>query len=304
MANRFRWLALCLMPALLAAGAAFAQQAPLDLRAPGAAAEKSAKAAKTPAAATLTAAEAVSRANAWLDAARVMSAEFVQIGPDGRRSQGELSVVRPGRMRFEYTQPARFEIVADGRSVAVIDRKLDTQDEYFIGQTPLKFLLADHIDIAHDTRVLSVADEGNAVTIEIEDRAALGGTAHLTLVFDASTFALRRWTVIGEKKLERRLGDEILVLGVELAVDDGDAAAVGNDLEARRLGVFEPHPARTLDAEFALGAPAVGAGLNEVGSYDPRLIEPGVGARHSFGGRQRRRSGLCRLGGLCRRRGR
>ena len=195
MANRFPSLALGLASTLIAAGAAFAQQAPLELRSPGAAAEKSAKAAKS-AAAQIPAAEAVARANAWLDAARVMTADFVQIGPDGRRSEGQLSVERPGRMLFEYTQPARFEIIADGRSVAVIDRKLDTQDEYFIAQTPLKFLLADHIDIGRDTRVLSVAQEGNAVTIEIEDRAALGGTAHLTLVFDASTFALKQWTVI------------------------------------------------------------------------------------------------------------
>jgi outer membrane lipoprotein-sorting protein len=191
-ANRFRWLALGLMPALFAAGGALAQQAPIDL-APAAAAEKPAKPAKTGAAAPLPAAEAVARANAWLDAMRVMTADFAQTGPDGRRSEGTLSLERPGRIRFEGP---RFEVVADGRSLAVIDRKLDTQDEYFIAQTPLKFLLADHIDIARDTRVLSVADEGNAVTIEIEDRAALGGTAHLTLVFDASTFALRRWTVI------------------------------------------------------------------------------------------------------------
>ena len=195
MANCSRWLALGVMPALLAAGAVFAQQAPLDLNSPAAAAVKSAKPAKT-AAAPLPAAEAVARANAWLDAARVMSADFVQIGPDGRRSEGQLSLERPGRVRFEFTQPARFQVVADGRSVAVIDRKLGTQDEYFIAQTPLKFLLVDHIDIARDTRVLSVADEGNAVTIEIEDRAALGGTAHLTLVFDATSFALKKWTMI------------------------------------------------------------------------------------------------------------
>jgi outer membrane lipoprotein-sorting protein len=194
-AKRSLWLALGLLPALVAAGAAFAQQPPREL-APTAAAEKSAKPAKTAAAAPLPAAEAVARANAWLAAARVISADFVQIGPDGRRSEGQLSVERPGRMRFEYTTPARFEIVADGRSVAVIDRKLNTQDEYFIAQTPLKFLLADHIDMARDTRVLSVAQEGNAVTIEIEDRAAFGGTAHLTLVFDASTFALRQWTLV------------------------------------------------------------------------------------------------------------
>jgi outer membrane lipoprotein-sorting protein len=194
-ANRFRRLALGLMPALMAAGAAFAQQSPLDLNAPGVQAEKSGKPAKA-AAAPFSASEAVAKANAWLDQARALTAEFVQVGPDGRRSEGMLSLVRPGRVRFEFTNPPRFEVVADGRSVAVIDRKLNTQDEYFISQTPLKFLLADHLDMARDTRVLSVAQEGKAVTIEIEDRAALGGTAHLTLVFDASTFALRQWTLI------------------------------------------------------------------------------------------------------------
>ena len=188
MAKRSLWPALGLL-LLAAPGAAFAQSAPLDLRTPTAA-----KPAKT--AAPVPAAEAIARANAWLDAARVITADFVEIGPDGRRSEGTLSVVRPGRMRFEFTAPARFEIVADGRSVAVIDRKLDTQDEYFIAQTPLKFLLADHIDIARDTKVLSVAQEGAAVTIEIEDKATLGGDAHLSLVFDASTFALKQWTVI------------------------------------------------------------------------------------------------------------
>jgi outer membrane lipoprotein-sorting protein len=184
------------MPVVAAAGAAFAQQPAPDLHRSAATPEKTSKPTKIAAATPVSAAEAVARANSWLDSARAMTADFVQIGPDGRRSEGTLSLVRPGRMRFEYTAPARFEIVADGRSVAVIDRKLNTQDEYFIGQTPLKFLLADHIDIARDTRVLSVAQEGNSVSIEIEDKAALGGTAHLTLVFDASTFALKQWTVV------------------------------------------------------------------------------------------------------------
>jgi outer membrane lipoprotein-sorting protein len=192
-ANRFCLSALGVWAALVALPSAFAQDRPVQLHAP---AEKSSKPVKTAPAAPLPAAEAVARASAWLDAARVMTADFVQIGPDGRRSEGRLSVERPGHMLFQYTDPPRFEIVADGRSVAIIDHKLNTQDEYFIAQTPLKFLLADHIDIARDTRVLSVAQEGNSVTIEVEDRAALGGTAHISLVFDASTFALRQWTVI------------------------------------------------------------------------------------------------------------
>ena len=42
--------------------------------------------------------------------------------------------------------------------------------------------------------------------------------------------------VVGKQKLERRLADEIFILRVELLVDDRDAAAVGYDLESRRIG--------------------------------------------------------------------
>jgi outer membrane lipoprotein-sorting protein len=169
-----------------------AQDAPLELQKP----VRLAKAPKSGPAAILSAAEAVTRANAWLDAARLLTADFVQIGPGGKRSEGQLTVERPGKMSFKYADPARFEIVADGRSVAIIDHKLNTQDEYFIAQTPLKFLLSDHIDLARDTQVMSVAQDEKAVTIEVVDKAALGGTAHLELIFDPATFALKQWTVI------------------------------------------------------------------------------------------------------------
>ncbi|MGD0563767.1 MAG: outer-membrane lipoprotein carrier protein LolA [Roseiarcus sp.] len=190
------WSALAL---LAFARLACAGDAPIDLNAPPtppvrpAALAAPAKDAPKP---ELTAADAIAKANAYLDGARVMTADFVQIAPDGERSEGQLYVARPGRMLFRFAPPARLEIVADGRSVAVRDQKLDTQDLYFIAQTPLKFLLADHIDIAKDTRVKRVAIDDNAATIEIEDKATLGGTAEIALVFDPATFALKQWTVL------------------------------------------------------------------------------------------------------------
>jgi outer membrane lipoprotein-sorting protein len=144
----------------------------------------------------ITVEEAVARADAYLDSARMMTADFVQIGPDGQRSEGQLYVDRPGRMLFHYEPPARLEIVADGRSVAVRDQKLDTQDLYFIAQTPLKFLLKDHVDLAKDTTVKRVTIDDNAATIEIEDKATFGGSADIALVFDPDSFALKQWTVV------------------------------------------------------------------------------------------------------------
>ena len=166
---------------------------PADLDAPKAPAPVKSDAAAQP---PITAEDAVARADAYLDSARIMTADFVQIGPDGQRSEGQLYVDRPGRMLFHYDEPARLEIVADGRSVAVRDQKLDTQDLYFISQTPLKFLLKDHVDLAKDTTVKRVTLDDNAATIEIEDKATFGGSADIVLVFDPDSFALKQWTVV------------------------------------------------------------------------------------------------------------
>ena len=171
-----------------------APKAPAPVKSDDAAASKDANSAA--AQPQISAEEAVARADAYLDSARMMTADFVQIGPDGQRSEGQLYVDRPGRMLFHYDAPARLEIVADGRSVAVRDQKLDTQDLYFIAQTPLKFLLKDHVDLAKDTTVKRVTIDDNAATIEIEDKATFGGSADIALVFDPDSFALKQWTVI------------------------------------------------------------------------------------------------------------
>ncbi|MGD9658841.1 MAG: outer-membrane lipoprotein carrier protein LolA [Methylocystis sp.] len=144
---------------------------------------------------SLTRAEALKRANAFFNASPVMTADFVQIGGDGKRSEGRLHVQRAGRVRFEYAQPATMEVVADGAQVAVRDRKLGTQDLYFITQTPLKFLMKDKIDLEKDVTVEDVKIEDSGVTIFIEDKATFGGTSHVRLIFDPKTFKLKQWQV-------------------------------------------------------------------------------------------------------------
>lgn len=140
-------------------------------------------------------AEALRRANAFFNASPVMTADFVQIGADGKRSEGKLHVQRAGRVRFEYAQPATMEVVADGVQVAVRDRKLGTQDLYFITQTPLKFLMKEKIDLEKDVTVEDVQTDDSGVTVFIEDKATFGGTSHVRLVFDPRNFKLKQWQV-------------------------------------------------------------------------------------------------------------
>ena len=146
--------------------------------------------------------ELVAKANQYFNDDATMIANFTQIGGDGRRTDGKLLIEKPGRMRFAYAPPATLEIVADGSSVAVIDRKLHTQDLYFIGQTPLKFLLSDHIDLATDTKITGVSGDGDTASIDIEDKATFGGTSKIRLTFGVQPFALKQWTVVDPQGYE------------------------------------------------------------------------------------------------------
>lgn len=182
---------------LSTSGAALAQGAPMQLGPrPGAPAQNAIQNAAPPArVATPDAATAIKRANAYLNSVTTLVSDFVQTGADGRKISGKLYLQKPGRLRFEYARPSPLEIIADGTSVAIRNRRLNTQDVYFISQTPLKFLLKSNIDLARDTKILDVTSAGDTTSIRIEDRATLGGTSRITLVFKTSDFSLVRWAV-------------------------------------------------------------------------------------------------------------
>ena len=138
----------------------------------------------------------IERANAYFTGLSTLVADFTQVGGDGRRMGGTLYLQRPGKVRFEYDPPATLQVIADGRSVAVRDRKLATQDLYSISQTPLKFLLRERVNLGQDIRVTGVSHEGDAVRLSLEDRSTLGGTSRITLFFDPQVETLTQWRIV------------------------------------------------------------------------------------------------------------
>jgi outer membrane lipoprotein-sorting protein len=137
----------------------------------------------------------VNRVSTYLSGVQVLTGNFVQIGPDGRRATGHLFIQKPGKVRFEYDPPSPIEIIADGSQVVVHDRKLDTHDFYPLSQTPLRFLLADRIDLLQDTNVVGVTADDTFVSVMIEEKQAFVGTNRLLMMFDSKDFKLKQWTV-------------------------------------------------------------------------------------------------------------
>jgi outer membrane lipoprotein-sorting protein len=137
----------------------------------------------------------VDRVSGYLTGVQTLIGDFVQVGPDGGRTEGQFYIQKPGKVRFEYNPPAKIDVIADGQSVVVRDRNLATQDLYPLSQTPLRFLLSDHIDLLKETNVVSVSADDVFVTVVIEEKQVIIGTNRLMLMFGAKDFQLRQWTV-------------------------------------------------------------------------------------------------------------
>ena len=128
----------------------------------------------------------IQRVDNYLSSVRTLEGNFVQVGPDGSRSKGEFYISKPGKVRFEYDPPSPISIVADGQSLVVRDRNLATQDVYPLSQTPLRFLLADHVNLLKDTNLVAVYADDVFVTVVVEEKNGLVGTSRLMIMFSAN----------------------------------------------------------------------------------------------------------------------
>ncbi|ROR32149.1 outer membrane lipoprotein chaperone LolA [Inmirania thermothiophila] len=74
--------------------------------------------------------DAVARLAAWLEGTRTLEGRFEQVllderGREVQRSAGTVAILRPGRFRWDYVEPARQLIVADGERLWFYDAALE-----------------------------------------------------------------------------------------------------------------------------------------------------------------------------------
>ena len=137
----------------------------------------------------------IDRVSNYLSSVQALTGKFVQVGPDGGRSEGTFYIQKPGRIRFEYNPPSPIEVIADGQSVVVRNRTLATQDVYPLSQTPLRFLLADQLNLLKDTNLVAVYADDVFITVVVEEKSGIVGTSRMMLMFSSTDIQLKQWTV-------------------------------------------------------------------------------------------------------------
>lgn len=131
---------------------------------------------------------------------RSMSGEFVQFDYNGNPSEGTFAILRPGMARFDYRNKGGLNILADGKTVAVENRRLKTWDLYPLSRTPLNLLLGDRIDVTTGIIKYMVEKDG-LIVIMLADKKTFGNST-IEIFFDKNTSELRQWTLLDEARRE------------------------------------------------------------------------------------------------------
>jgi outer membrane lipoprotein-sorting protein len=161
---------------------------------------------------------ALEHITAKLASVQTMDGEFVQYNPNGDQVQGKFYIARPGRVRFQYAPPVTLSVIADGKSVLVFDKKLQTYDIWPLSQTPLRLLLEDNLNLVASNKVTRVGVAPDLIEVEMHDDTRFS-SGTLNLIFDAKSFDLRQWTVTDQQGLQTMVALYNVETGKKLAAD-------------------------------------------------------------------------------------
>lgn len=144
--------------------------------------------------------ELVARVETYINNITTMSGTFTQDGPQHNQkafnfSKGKFWISRPGRMRFEYSQPHMMRVIADGVWLAVKPKPELPPERYPLDATPARFLLKDNLHLGQSARIEDIKYGKNKLSLWLsaKDNNLAG---KIKLSFRTNPLALRGWTII------------------------------------------------------------------------------------------------------------
>lgn len=138
----------------------------------------------------------LAQAQAYLQNLTSAQGTFVETGAGGQRRQGRFWLQRPGRMRFEYTDPAGLLVVSDGDNVKRYDPRLNVFRQVPLGATPLSTFLARNVRLDQGVRIDRITRmQSGAFAITARDQRR-PNDGSIILAFAGSPLRLQEWTIM------------------------------------------------------------------------------------------------------------
>lgn len=137
----------------------------------------------------------LAQAQTYLQNLTSAQGDFVETGPGGQRRSGKFYLQRPGKLRFEYTNPAGLLVVSDGSNVKRYDPRLNVFRQVPLGQTPLSTFLARNVRLDQGVRIDRVTRTSDGFALTARD-ARRPNDGAVVLAFTGSPLRLFEWTII------------------------------------------------------------------------------------------------------------
>ncbi|MBX9728143.1 MAG: outer membrane lipoprotein carrier protein LolA [Sphingopyxis sp.] len=108
------------------------------------------------------------RVQRHLEAMETLVADFNQTDRNGQVQSGRLTLKQPGRIRFQYAPGIPLLIVADGRSLTLIDYEVRQVQRWPVRNSPLAVLIDPGANLIRYARLRDTGD-ANTLSVEVRD---------------------------------------------------------------------------------------------------------------------------------------
>ena len=108
------------------------------------------------------------RAVAALRGISTMKASFTQTDRAGQTMAGELTLKRPGKIRFDYGKSAPMLVVSNGKSLYLVDYDVKQVERWPISNSPLGALLDPSRDVKRYGKLVPTS-HSDVVSVEVRD---------------------------------------------------------------------------------------------------------------------------------------
>ncbi|MGE4482349.1 LolA family protein [Acidocella sp.] len=137
----------------------------------------------------------IAQIEAYLNAQKGLTANFLQVAADGSTRTGKAWLERPGKMRFAYDPPDPQLLVAGFGILVYHDPQLGQTTNIPLSSTPLGILLAPHVNLeSAGVYVTNIDRQPGQVNLTLA-RKGKEAAGTLTLSFSTDPLELRAWVV-------------------------------------------------------------------------------------------------------------
>ena len=132
---------------------------------------------------------------------KTLEADFIQVSPSGKTSEGKIFLDLPGKLRIDYNQPNNILITSKGFWIFIQNRKLKSTNNIPLSQTPFSILLENKINFNNKNLIVELEKILGIIVLKIK-LAENKQAGELILEFSEKPFLLKKWIIrdlVGDK---------------------------------------------------------------------------------------------------------